>query len=336
MPKSPEQFNPSDEQYKKVEDLPEEEQGKFVDVPEEQGGGFVKKGAVYAEKTATKKAESVNAEIGEKGRLEKENRGLFDKLFQRLRHEQQISSIGILHEDALDKDQQREQWQELFQEKLVTGEIYQNIEQYSSLEEKISYIDTTLKELSDVLFQKEKNRIELEARERLVALGHDGILFVNTEPRYRGVEKKPDPMPRNMFGNFDGEEVRLCDGGFYNDDAVGRIGDTHFSAEETRKFFDIYETVAIDLFAERATFYNDAFNPNFSYERYIVNTVSKSLSQNRFGEDISEAFKKLEETRRVLNNERWDELAKEGEEERLIEKKESDKKMKRFLPKEGE
>lgn len=41
-----ESFNPSDEEYKKVEDLPEEHQGEFADVPEEMGGGFVKKEAM--------------------------------------------------------------------------------------------------------------------------------------------------------------------------------------------------------------------------------------------------------------------------------------------------
>lgn len=38
--KSPEQFNPSDQKYKKVADLPTEEQEKFLDIPEELGGGF--------------------------------------------------------------------------------------------------------------------------------------------------------------------------------------------------------------------------------------------------------------------------------------------------------
>lgn len=40
-----ESFNPSNEQYKKVEDLPEEQQSEFVDIPKEEGGGFVGKEA---------------------------------------------------------------------------------------------------------------------------------------------------------------------------------------------------------------------------------------------------------------------------------------------------
>ena len=39
--KSPEQFNPYDKKYKKVEDLPEKEKGNFENVE----GGFVRKDA---------------------------------------------------------------------------------------------------------------------------------------------------------------------------------------------------------------------------------------------------------------------------------------------------
>jgi len=39
-------FNPSNEKYKKVEDLPKVEQENFADVPEYQGGGFVKASAM--------------------------------------------------------------------------------------------------------------------------------------------------------------------------------------------------------------------------------------------------------------------------------------------------
>ena len=46
MPRSPEQFNPKDEQYKEVADLPLEHQEEFKDVPEEQGKGFVRREAL--------------------------------------------------------------------------------------------------------------------------------------------------------------------------------------------------------------------------------------------------------------------------------------------------
>jgi CxxC motif-containing protein len=45
MPK--ENFNPSDSQYKKVKDLPEEHKEEFIDISEDEGTGFIRKEAYY-------------------------------------------------------------------------------------------------------------------------------------------------------------------------------------------------------------------------------------------------------------------------------------------------
>lgn len=63
-----ESFNPVDEQYKKVEDLPEDQRGKFEPVPKEQGGGFVKKEAVetfknFDEEMVRESADRMNKKI---------------------------------------------------------------------------------------------------------------------------------------------------------------------------------------------------------------------------------------------------------------------------------
>lgn len=67
---SSEKFNPSNSEYKKVEDLPEEYQGIFVNIPEEQGGGFIMKEALEAYKDFEKLADESNR-----------GRSIFKKIF---------------------------------------------------------------------------------------------------------------------------------------------------------------------------------------------------------------------------------------------------------------
>jgi len=58
-----EKFDPSDEKYKKVENLPEKYQGKFVNVPKNKGGGFVRKEAMENYKTNEKDAKEERESI---------------------------------------------------------------------------------------------------------------------------------------------------------------------------------------------------------------------------------------------------------------------------------
>ena len=81
----PEKFNPKDEQYKKVDDLPKEHQEEFVDIPQEIGGGFVRKEAMEALTEAEKVATIVNA-----------------------LKEQGLTSTDVLHEQALPMEKKRE------------------------------------------------------------------------------------------------------------------------------------------------------------------------------------------------------------------------------------
>jgi len=64
--KSPEQFNPADPQYKKVEDLPKEEQEDFKNAKE---GGFVKKEAAETFQEAEELAEIANVLKKEEGEV---------------------------------------------------------------------------------------------------------------------------------------------------------------------------------------------------------------------------------------------------------------------------
>lgn len=55
-----EKFDPSDKQYKKVEDLPEEYRDNFTNVPEELGGGFVKEKAMESFRDHSKIADKLS------------------------------------------------------------------------------------------------------------------------------------------------------------------------------------------------------------------------------------------------------------------------------------
>ncbi len=57
--KIPEEFDPKDAQYKKVEDLPEEHKDEFVDVSKEMGGGFVKEEAKEIHNVAQKASDII-------------------------------------------------------------------------------------------------------------------------------------------------------------------------------------------------------------------------------------------------------------------------------------
>lgn len=51
-------FNPSDEKYRQVADLPEENQAEFIDVPGENGGGFIRRDVVEYEASVRAAAKS--------------------------------------------------------------------------------------------------------------------------------------------------------------------------------------------------------------------------------------------------------------------------------------
>jgi len=90
-----EKFNPSDEQYKKVEDLPKEHQNEFVNIPEEEGGGFVREEAYdrFSEADTRGTLEKVAAKIKE---ILGENPHAIEE------------KLAKLHEDAIKIGQHRE------------------------------------------------------------------------------------------------------------------------------------------------------------------------------------------------------------------------------------
>jgi len=102
-------FNPSNEEYKKVEDLPEEHQEEFVDVPEEQGGGFVEKKAMEEMKVAEDISDMVDGSLEEtsidvlhqKAFFEKQKLELRKTLLDDLQKEKQDVLVDRLEKEAL-------------------------------------------------------------------------------------------------------------------------------------------------------------------------------------------------------------------------------------------
>ena len=87
--KSPEQFNPYDPKYKKVEDLPEEQRESFVDV----GGGFVRKEAVQQNVAFDQAAQNMN-----------KARPFLDKITSK----NKVAGEEIAHQEALNMERERQ------------------------------------------------------------------------------------------------------------------------------------------------------------------------------------------------------------------------------------
>lgn len=89
MSKSPEKFNPSDPKYKKVEDLPKEEQGNFIN--EKEGDGFVRKEAV-------KKLSDTERDFGNYH---------FSSSSAYNRYRESPNPMGVLNDEAIRYDKER-------------------------------------------------------------------------------------------------------------------------------------------------------------------------------------------------------------------------------------
>ena len=81
-----EQFNPRDEKYKKVADLPEDQQQNFADT---ENGGFVKKEVLESDEGLKTEAERRNKER---------------PVLQKLRGQNKQSFVEIAQEEAMETD----------------------------------------------------------------------------------------------------------------------------------------------------------------------------------------------------------------------------------------
>jgi hypothetical protein len=93
-----EQFNPHDEKYKEVADLPEDQQQNFVDT---ENGGFVRKEVLKSDEKFKTEADAKNSE-----------RSFAQKIIRKGK----LQFTDIAHEDALEEDKAREEKKQKLQD----------------------------------------------------------------------------------------------------------------------------------------------------------------------------------------------------------------------------
>jgi hypothetical protein len=97
-------FNPHDEKFKKVADLPKEEQEKFVDI---EGGFIIIEASKYNE-DKEKFASSLNSQI----EYANSQRGILDKLLGRNKDERKYDKDQLIEEEAHDENYEYKQEQD--------------------------------------------------------------------------------------------------------------------------------------------------------------------------------------------------------------------------------
>lgn len=231
----PEQFNPSDEKYKEVKDLPEEQRGEFVDVPEKLGGGFVRREFKnLTGLTALDKYKRAEYDAERKNDAIDKDHTFISKLFSKITGGGNIDAEDILHEEALREEEERDRMARV--KKDLDDKNLENLESVLnslSIEGKKRYLADAEAIIINKLCAQKEAEILSGAMEKMRSLGHEGVLF------YRDCGRDGC---HNLHGTIDGNKVDI-----HTDGRGGNIGHLYIEGAEAGDFLSAYIPVAIDV-----------------------------------------------------------------------------------------
>lgn len=253
-------FNPSSQEYEKVEHLPQKEQKNFVNVE----GGFVGESAANVYKESKEQAQD-------------ESRKEYDGLpffYRILAKKERILPEDILHAQALEVKEQEDK--KAYHRGVLKDVLDGTFEEkFSGLNfsERDNYIARGTEAIKETLFVQKQAEAYEKSREALRMMGHEGLLFLS--------DCRTDGCHR-LQGELDGENVDIHSGAydywkakFYErppvQKAYGAVGDVDLSPEQARRIFDAYTSVAVGI--GEATF------PQREYE-IEANAVSRKYEEN--------------------------------------------------------